>query len=123
MPGPWQDGFSVPSVPGVPDTRSAEITLNATPGTVTHVAMPVNTVAVRLFPRTKPIRVGFDRDPEVVGTSALSSVPSTVFAFGDIVKPDLWAQWTFSRDGQMHELALMAADASVVIDIVLVVQI
>jgi hypothetical protein len=105
----------------VPDTRSSylssiEITLSATPGTVTTVSLPDETIGFRLYPRSNACRFAVGKVPAAVATSGATSIPASALATGGIAKADAW-ETRLLETGQSRTLRLRSTTASLVVDL------
>lgn len=98
--------------------KSLEITLSATPGTITNITLPDAAKGFRLFPRTNHIRFSVNNtSPAAVGTVAANdqTVVAADFAVGGIAKADLW-ETRLLPHGKNRTLSLRSITGSVVVD-------
>lgn len=72
------------------DCESIEVTLNATPGTVTILNIPDEVKGIKVYPRTDPARFKVNDTVAAVGASALADIPTSAFGLGGILKADRW---------------------------------
>lgn len=105
----------------VPDARigylkSIEITLSATPGTVTTVTLPDEAIGFRLNPRSNPCRFAVGEDPAAVATISATTIAASTMAVGGIARADAW-ETRLLDTGQTRTLHLRSATASLVIDL------
>lgn len=98
------------------EVKSIEITLSASPGTVTSLALPDTAQGVKIFPRSQPIRFAFNEDPAPVGQSGLTSIPITELKTGGIAKADTW-EIRLLEAGSGRTLRLSSIAASVIVDV------
>jgi hypothetical protein len=94
---------------------SIEVTLSATPGTVTSVTIPDDARGVRLYPRSNAIRFAVGEDPAAVATSSSTTIPASTLAVGGIAKADQW-EVRLLESGTSRTVRLRSATASVVVD-------
>lgn len=97
-----------------PDARtgelsSTEVTLSATPGTVTSIDIPDTARRVRIYPRTNHVRFAIGEAPAAVGTN-------NTFGTGGIAKADAWEE-RLLEEGTGRTLQLRSTTASVVVDV------
>jgi hypothetical protein len=95
---------------------SIEITLSATPGTVTTVTIPDTARGVRLYPRSNAIRFAIGEDPAAVATSSSTTIAASALAVGGIAKADQW-EVRLLETGTDRTVRLRSATASVVVDL------
>jgi hypothetical protein len=98
------------------ELKSIEISLSATPGTVTTVTLPDDIIGFRLYPRSNDCRFALGEDPAAVATSSATSIPASGLAVGGIAKADAWETRLIER-GQSRTLRLRSATASLVVDL------
>jgi hypothetical protein len=95
---------------------SIEITLSATPGTVTTVTIPDTARGIRLYPRSNAIRFAIGEDPAAVATSSSTTIAASALAVGGIAKADQW-EVRLLETGTDRTVRLRSATASVVVDL------
>ena len=99
--------------------KSVEITLSATPGTVTNITVPDTAKGFKLYPRTDHIRFSVNNtSPAAVATVATNdqTVVAADFAVGGIAKGNLW-ETRLLPNGASRTISLRSATASVVVDL------
>jgi hypothetical protein len=84
------------------------VTLSETPGISTEVALPANTMALRVYCGDDGLRLGIDEAPLPVGLSSGLLVPSSAFARGDTVLQNLWQVFAIPADGNLHSVHVMS---------------
>lgn len=104
--------------------RSAEITTNATPGTLTTITLPDDAKGVRLYARSNHVRFAIypndaARTLAAVTASSATTFAAASFAVGGIAKADMWETRLLPPfDGQNARiLTLRSITASVVVDV------
>jgi hypothetical protein len=115
MRAAWQDGYLLAAGVGLPDTRSVSVTLSPNVHVLSRVALARTARELRLFPHGLPIRLAFDRDPDVLGQVTALDVDLPDFTFGDIVLADVWSRWQLPQDGLDHEARLWRETVSPVV--------
>jgi hypothetical protein len=95
---------------------SIEITLSATPGTVTTVTIPDTARGIRLYPRSNAIRFAIGEDPAAVATSSSTTIAASALAVGGIAKADTW-EVRLLEAGSSRTVRLRSTTASVVVDL------
>lgn len=70
--------------------ESIVITLSATPGTVTKLAIPDDVKGIKIYPRIETARFRINDTVELVGASSLLDIPLTALTEGGILKADRW---------------------------------
>lgn len=104
---------------------SSEVTLSATPGTVTAITIPNQYKGFRLYPRTNHVRFSVNRSAAAVGTVATGNQAATIgnFDTGGVAKAEAWetrllpAVGTNNSTSQSRVLYLRSITASVVVDV------
>ena len=99
---------------------SAEITLSATPGTVTSVVLPTTAKGIKLYPRSNHIRFSINTSTAAVATVAANdqTVVAADLAVGGIAKADLWEiRLLPAYKDAARTLYLRSTTASVVVDL------
>ena len=104
---------------------SSEVTLSATPGTVTAITVPAGYKGFRLYPRVNNIRFSVNRSAAAVGTVATDNQAGTIanFGAGGIAKGEMWETRLFPAEGtngsqsQSRVIYLRSTTASVVVDV------
>lgn len=104
--------------------RSAEITTNATPGTLTTITLPDAAKGFRLYPRGAHVRFAVypadvARTLAAVAASSATTFAAASFAIGGIAKQDTFETRLLPPfDGQNSRiLTLRSITASVVVDV------
>lgn len=85
------------------------VTLSEIPGMVTEVALPAQTMAVRVYCGDDGLRLGIDEAPLPIGLGSGVLVPSSTFARGDTVLQNLWQVFAIPADGNLHAVHIMSS--------------
>ena len=95
---------------------SIEITLSATPGTVTTVTLPDTARGFTLYPRANPARFAIGEDPAAVAASSSTTIAAASLAVGGIAKADEWTTRLIAA-GTGRTLRLRSLTASLILDL------
>jgi hypothetical protein len=92
--------------------KSVKVTLHATPGNVTTVAIPSFARGVLLYPSAE-VRFAVDEDPAAEATSADAAVAEAAMAVGGYLPAAEWSARTLEEyNGAAKELRLIGAAGS-----------
>jgi hypothetical protein len=95
---------------------SLEVTLSATPGTVTTITLPDTAQGFRIYPRTNAVRFSINENPAAVGASSSTTIAASAFGVGGIAKRDQW-EVRLLETGASRTLRLNSLVASTVVDV------
>ena len=97
---------------------SIEVTLSATPGTVTTITIPDNAKGFKIFPRSSPVRFAVNNTSiAAVGASSATTIAANAFGAGAVAKADLWETRLLPSSGTGRTISLRSTAASVVVDL------
>jgi len=101
--------------------KSIEITLSATPGTVTTVNIEEDFKGFKIYPLANDIRFAVSdgvvsRTVSSKTTSSSTTINTTDLVSGGVAKADLWEVRSF-LSGESRTLMLLSATASVVVEL------
>jgi hypothetical protein len=95
---------------------SIEITLSATPGTVTTLTIPDSARGFCLFPRNGNARFAVNENPAAVGASSATSIAASAMTAGGIAKQSEWVTRLIEA-GTSRTIRLRSLTASLILDL------
>ena len=95
---------------------SIEITLSATPGTVTTVTIPDSARGFNLYPRSGAARFAINENPAAVGASSSTTIAANALTVGGIAKSNEWVTRLIDS-GTSRTIRLRSLVASLVLDL------
>ena len=95
---------------------SIEITLSATPGTVTTVTLPDSARGFCLYPRNGDARFAVTENPAAVGASSATTIAASAMTAGGIAKQAEWVT-RLIEGGTSRTLRLRSLTASLILDL------